>query len=308
MESKLINLLGGGYSAVINLSRGANCISLRHESGAVILREPENPDVLDNPYLYGMPILFPANRIDNGCFTFEGRQYRFPINEPATGCHLHGELHRMPFETVEETDSFVKCSYSATEAAPYLSFPHAFEIIMEYRLKTEGFYHTVTVTNRSNQNMPLFLGFHTTFNTLPAKDSGRADIRVCVNITEEYARDMDKNYLPTGVKPPFDNVSTALAKGTYSPFTEKISRHYRGQGAMHITDIRKGTRLVYENDEKYNFRLIYNGGNEGYICLEPQNCLANCPNGPFTREESGFDYIRPGESKTFCSKIYLQNL
>ena len=72
MESKLINLSGGGYSAVINLNRGANCISLRHESGAVILREPEDPDVLDNPYLYGMPILFPVNRIDNGCFTVAG--------------------------------------------------------------------------------------------------------------------------------------------------------------------------------------------------------------------------------------------
>lgn len=307
MGSKLINLSGGGYTAVINLSRGANCISLRHESGAVILREPHNPDQLDNPYLYGMPILFPVNRIENGVFTFEGRQYRFPINEPATSCHLHGELHATAFRMIEKTDSSVKCRYTATKTKPYLTFPHEFEFVMEYRLKSDGFCHIVTVTNLSDQNMPVFLGFHTTFNTLFAKNSRSEDIRVFANISEEYARNLEVNYLPTGDKPPFDEASSALAQGTYKPFEEKTSKHYRGQGIMSITDTANCQRVIYDNDEKYTFRLIYNGGEEGYICLEPQNCLANCLNAPFTKEEAGFDYLRPGESKTFRSRIYLQN-
>jgi len=306
MESKLINLSGGGYSAVINLNRGANCISLRHEFGAVILREPEDPNVLDNPYLYGMPILFPVNRIDNGCFTFDGRQYRLPINEPATGCHLHGELHRTAFEIIEKTDHSVKCRYAATKTEPYLSFSHTFEIIMEYALKADGFYHTVTITNNSALNMPVFIGFHTTFNTIFSKNSRRENIRVFADISEEYARNMEVNYLPTGEKPLFDETSSSIALGTYNPFKERTSKHYRGQGIMSITDTENRQRIVYENDEKYTFRLIYNGGSEGYICLEPQNCLANCPNGPFTREEAGFEYLTPKESKTFQSKIYFE--
>jgi galactose mutarotase-like enzyme len=76
---------------------------------------------------------------------------------------------------------------------------------------------------------------------------------------------------------------------------------------MSITDTENRQRIVYENDKKYTFRLIYNGGSEGYICLEPQNCLANCPNGPFAREEAGFNYLTPKESKTFRSKIYFEN-
>ena len=61
------------YIAQINVSRGANCISLRHEGyGAKILREPEYTR-LDNPYLYGMPILYPNNRISGGRFSFENR-------------------------------------------------------------------------------------------------------------------------------------------------------------------------------------------------------------------------------------------
>lgn len=302
-----IALKHGDLSAVIDLAHGANCISLRNASyDARLLREPPKSRKLDNPYLYGMPILFPVNRIENGSFSFEGRRYVFPINEPATSCHLHGELHKTAFEAAEITPDKIRCRYAATKDRPYLTFPHEFEIVTEYELKDDGFYHTVTVSNLSKQDMPLFLGFHTTFNTLFKAGSRPENIRVFADISEEYERNMEVNYLPTGKKPVFDAVSRSLSEGTYVPFEEKASRHYRGRGIMSITDLESGIRMVYENDPKYGFRLIYNGGADGYICLEPQTCLANCQNSPFSREEAGFDFLRPGESKTYRSRIYLE--
>ena len=298
----------GEWRAVIDVLRGANCISLKNEHyGASILRELPESGELDNPYLYGMPILFPVNRIEGGSFEFEGRKYSFPINEPRTGCHLHGELHRMAFEIMEQRDSKIVCRYKA-DKGEYLDFPHAFEIIQEYALKEDGFYHTVTVSNLSEQNMPVFIGFHTTFNTLFTDNSLAENIRVYADITEEYERNMEVNYLPTGVKPRFDDVSLALSNGTYNPFKGKASRHYRGNGKMSITDTDNRLRIVYENDEKYGFRLIFNGGNEGYICLEPQTCLANCQNSPFSRSEGGFDYIRANNAKTYKSNIYIEEI
>jgi len=299
----------GNWSAIIDAEHGANCISLKNDRyGANILREPPKDGNLDNPYLYGMPILFPVNRIEGGSFVFEGRRYAFPINEQSTGCHLHGELHRTAFEPMEITNSKSVFRYTATKRQPYLSFPHEFEIVMEYELKDDGFYHTVTLANLSEQNMPLFLGFHTTFNTLFTKDSKPENMRVLADISEEYERNMEVNYLPTGIKPRFDAVSTSLSDGTYKPFAEKASRHYRGNGYMSITDIGNGLRMVYENDVKYGFRLIYNGGSDGYICLEPQTCLANCQNSPFSREEGGFDFLQVGESKTYRSRIFLEKI
>ena len=298
----------GEWRAVIDVLSGVNCISLKNERyGASILREPPESGELDNPYLYGMPILFPVNRIEGGSFEFEGRKYSFPINEPRTGCHLHGELHQIPFEVVEESNDKIVCRYKA-DRGEYLGFQHSFEIVQKYEIKEDGFYHTVTVSNFSEQNMPVFLGFHTTFNTLFTEKSRAENIRVYADITEEYERNMEINYLPTGVKPDFDDVSASLAGGTYKPFEGKTSRHYRGQGKMSITDLRNRLRVVYENDDKYGFRLIFNGGNEGYICLEPQTCLANCQNAPFPRSESGFDYISPRASKTYNSRIYLEEI
>jgi len=299
----------GDWSAVINLSRGANCMSLRNKRyGAKILREPQADWVPDNPFTYGMPLLFPVNRIEGGEFEFEGRRYVFHINEPKTNCHLHGELHKTPFQLKSLSESRIVCSFSATEERPYLSFPHAFDVELEYELKGEGLFQRVTVTNHSRENMPLFLGFHTTFNTLFLESSRPENIRACVGISEEYERLLGVNYLPTGKKPPFDEVSLALSRGEYRPMRSKTSRHYRAAGNMSLTDIGAGLRLVYENDERYAFRLIYNGGEDGYICLEPQTCLANCQNSPFSREEAGFDYVCPGQSKTFNSRIYLEEI
>ena len=298
----------GEWSALIDLAHGANCVSLRNlRYGAKLLRELPETEEADNPYLYGMPILFPVNRIEGGRFEFEGREYVFPINEPSTGCHLHGELHRLPFECVEKSNSGISCRFR-TESGGYLGFEHAFEIIMEYDLNENGFYHTVTLTNLSDKNMPVFLGFHTTFNTLFASDSRPENIRVFADIDEEYERNMNINYLPTGNIPEVDDVSLALAKGEYRPFDSKISRHYRGHGVMMLTDIEKRVRMVYENDPKYAFRLIFNGGDEGYICLEPQTCLANCQNSPFSREESGFDFLKIGESNTYRSRIFFEKI
>lgn len=308
-DNNPVKLKYGDWQATIDTMHGANCISLRNEKhGASLLREPSGSYPPDNPYLYGMPILFPVNRIKNGSFIFEGRHYEFPINEPNTSCHLHGELHKTPFEITKLEAAKLVCRYRATTDTPYLSFPHEFEITTEYEVKEEGFYHTVTVTNLSVENMPIFLGFHTTFNTLFTNESKPENIRAFVGICEEYERNMEKDYLPTGNKPIFDSVSLALSRGTFKPFDKKISRHYRACGKMTLTDIGSRLRVVYENDEKYGFRLIYNGGDDGYICLEPQTCLANCQNSPFSREEAGFDYLMPKESKTYFSKIYLEEI
>ena len=62
---RLIKLERDAWSAVIDLFHGANCISLRNKRyHATLLREPPECVKLDNPYFYGMPILFPVNRYD----------------------------------------------------------------------------------------------------------------------------------------------------------------------------------------------------------------------------------------------------
>ena len=299
----IVKLQAGDYTALINTERGANCISLRNSKyNAVILREPNKSGVLDNPYLYGMPILYPVNRISGGSFEFEGRIYRFPINEPQTNCHLHGMMHEMEFEISEIGDSFVKCVFERQ----YLDFPHRFRVEMKYSLSENGMLHKTKITNLSSENMPNFLGFHTTFNIPFLKGALAENVRLYAEIGNEIER--DRNYLPTGKVLSYDNVADKINSGEFMPLEKVISRHCGAKkgGRIELTDIKQGIRLIYENDEKFAWRLFYNGSAEDYICLEPMTCMANCQNSPFDRAYSGFDSIAPHSSKEYISKIYLK--
>lgn len=304
MELKTIR--GGDYTAVINLSRGANCVSLRNAAyGAQILREPDYAKgELDNPFLYGMPILFPVNRISGGAFSFDGREYRFPVNEEATGCHLHGVLHAMPFSVEEERADYLAARFTAASGEVYEGFPHAFSVLTEYALSDGGLLHRVTVENRSDEAMPCLLGFHTTFLSRFTEGAREEELAVGVGILEEFERNM-QTYLPTGRRPAPDSVTERLAEGRFRPIGERISRHYRGVGRMTLTDLGQGLSVVYEPDEKLPFRLVYNGDADGFICLEPQTSLANSPNAPIPRDEAGFAVLAPRGSVTYTSRIYL---
>ena len=113
----------GAYEAKILPDRGANCLALTHTPSGISALRTYDPDTfeLDNPFLYGTPLLFPPNRIKGGRFTYDGREYALPVNEEATGCFLHGTLHETPFAVAEVTENTVTCRYEATEECPYLT-------------------------------------------------------------------------------------------------------------------------------------------------------------------------------------------
>lgn len=308
-KPEIVMLCGGGYTARINLSRGANCISLRHSAtGARILREPPDPMRLDNPYLYGMPLLFPVNRISGGRFVFAGREYVFPVNESNTGCHLHGTLHETPFAVTARSGDSLTAEYTADAAHPYLSFPHAFTLRLSYRLEADGLHLKTALTNRSDTDMPYFLGFHTTFSLAMTPKTNAKTVLAKAELSREIERDMT-TYLPTGRLPEFDAISAALAAGTWHPTDRPISRHYRAcsEGLLTLTDPENNLRVVYHNDCSYGFRLIYGDGNS-FLCMEPQTCMVNAANAPFAREETGFAFLRPNETKQFHSQIGLEEI
>lgn len=293
---KLFTIKNGGYTAIIDVDNGANCVSLRHEkiSGS-ILREPSlTGEKKDNPYLYGSPILFPVNRIENGKFYFEDRLYSFPINEKNTNCHLHGNIHNAPFSVIFKDEKSIVCLYKENKRDGFL---HDFEIEIAYSLSLKGLLQKTTVRNLSNLNMPCLLGFHTTFN---ARFCGDGKVLAYAEISEEIER--GANYLPTKRVLELDENGKDLTLGKFS--LKILSKHYRANGNLAwIKNQDKGVKAVIESDEKFKFRLIY--GTEDFICLEPQTCAVNAKNLDGAIPNDGFDYVEPFGEKVYDIKFYL---
>ncbi len=302
-----ITLQAHGYTAWILPERGASCVRLSR-LGAEVLRTPESADSYrENEFLWGTPLLFLPNRISGGCFTFEGRTYRLPVNEPKTGCFLHGTLHRTPFEVVTCDTERAVLRYEATREAPYLSFPHAFEIVVEWVIRESGLRQNAAVINRSEQDMPVALAFHTTFR-LPLVEGSRPEETVlALDTAEEYGRDMD-TFLPDGRVWTDHPDKEEMERGEYLPSEHTISRLFR-MGARHemrLTDRRTGTSVRYLAGASYGYWMVYNGGSRDFLCVEPQSWLSNCPNAPFPRETSGFDWIAPGKAREYETEMSIE--
>lgn len=296
-------LCGGGYAAEFSRIGGA-CYRLRHlPTGADVLRTPRDDDARrKTPFLYGNPILFPPNRISGGTFRFRGREYVFPVNEPETGCHLHGELYRMPM-AVERGRNCVRFVFSAEEGE-YLGFPHAFTLIREYGVGEFGLEERTKVINRSPLPMPFMLAYHTTFN-LPFLLNGGADsCLLTLPVGKEHLR--GKNYLPL-MRYAEGERERLLRVGAYSPAGKAVSAFYEARGEqMRLTDASAKVSVVYTAEKRFAYRMLWSDGG-GFVVVEPQTCAIDCFHLDTAPENNGLIAIPPKGEDTFFTSIRIQD-
>ena len=119
-----IAISAGKWEAGVCPRLGANVIYLRYEGRDVLRPLVEEEQINKNPYIQGAPILLPANRTYLGKFSFEGVDYELPITEPRTNSHLHGLVHREPFELVSADENTVVMKFTNNGKV----YPFAFEI------------------------------------------------------------------------------------------------------------------------------------------------------------------------------------
>ncbi|MBR5011535.1 MAG: aldose 1-epimerase [Clostridia bacterium] len=300
----------GAYEAKIQPQRGANCLSFKHipsEISALRTYDPDAITELDNAFLYGTPLLFPPNRIKGGKFTYDGRDYALPVNEEATGCFLHGTLHETPFEVIETSENCVVCKYTATADAPYLTYPHAFTLVVKYEICEKGLKQTISITNNSSLKMPVGLAFHTTF-ALPFINGGNVnDIKMTLPVGEEYDRDMT-DFSMTWELVNDTDFHEKLGKGEITPAEHFISRHFsRPRGAaLRLTDTKSGYSVVYDASDDFKYWMVYNGGNPDFLCVEPQTWINSAPHAPEKMGDVNIIGIEAGETREFVTYMSVE--
>lgn len=300
-------LAGGGYTALIRPDMGGNCLSLRHvASGAELLRmPPTEEEFAQNPNLYGMPLLFPPNRIRDGQYAFQGRIYRFPINEPSRNHHIHGVLSVTPFRVERKEENYVRLLYRADAESPYLQFPHAFSVALEYCLDARGLSQRLTVTNEGENDMPFGAGFHTALR-VPFLPNGRAE-DCKLQVTAAKIWKYDERILPTGETQSAQAYKKGVA-AAHHPISELVEMEGSGGTAL-LTDERAGGRMVYEVGRGFRFWMLFNqGGERGFVCPEPQTWMVDAPNRPFPPEVTGFDAIAPGDRRVLETLLRYERL
>ncbi|HWR11716.1 MAG TPA: aldose 1-epimerase [Rectinemataceae bacterium] len=325
-----IRLSAGGYAASICPSMGANCFQLER-GGASFLRTPPSLGVFrENPNVYGLPLLFPPNRVGGGKYLFQGREYRLPVNEIGRGNHIHGFLSSAEFSLLgTETGSAApggvvaagygdagregrdSCgatfTYEATREAPYSSFSHEFRVILGYSLSGGGLVQRLEVENRGDSDMPIGLGFHAAFNCPFLPGTSPDEYLLRLSVSEELLLD-GSTFIPTGEVARASRLVSALRGEGARPQGGAISSHFRGErgrpGRAVLSHVPSGRSIAYETDPLFAFWMVWNqGGDKGFICPEPQTWMVDAPNSALPPEESGFRALRPGASIVLRSTL-----
>jgi len=308
----------GRYEAAVLPERGANLIAFRdRESNFRFLREPA-PEEMDafreNPSVYGIPILIPPNRYEDGLLRWDGEVYRMPVNETERNNRLHGFLHAIPWETngygADPCESWATLSVTVDESHPvYRHFPFRFTVRLRYSLSKNGLLHHVLVRNDGDRRMPLLLAFHTAVSAPFAPGSTPADMRIRLTIGERW--ELSDRMLPTGRKLPLSPEEEKIRDGTCSPYFAPLDHHYtavpqQGRNRMELRDMRRGLTLVYDVGTSFRQWMLWNkDAASGFFCPEPQTNLINAPNMELPAEEIGLFGLEPGEIWEETCRLYL---
>lgn len=125
-------------------------------------------DLSPLPYstTYASSILFPfANRIKDGAYSFNGKDYTFEINQMEENNALHGLVYNKTFTIIHqecESDS-ASVTLQYQENHESIGFPYNYCIQLQYIFTKDGLDLKLIVSNTDSKTFPFTLGWHPYF-------------------------------------------------------------------------------------------------------------------------------------------------
>lgn len=278
-DSQAVHLRAGAWTAAILPAYGANLVRLSY-AGRDILRTPPTLAALAAaPRVYGLPLLFPSNRIEHGRFTFAGQTWQLPINEEGRDNHIHGLLNDAPFVIDSCAADRLACHYD--NRGDRFPFPCRFELV--FQLSAEGLRLDLDVVNSGELNLPVSLGVHTTF-VQPAWFQ--------VPVVRHW--EIDSEHIPTGQLLELNAQESTYRDGCWLEHQDIAGFYTAGGQTAYLDDI------AYSVSPEYDQWIVYNaGGQAGFLCLEPQVGRVNSLNVP-----GSFPVVPPGGRLQTWHRIY----
>lgn len=259
--------------------------------GKSLLDAYKEPEALVKGTWYKNSFLFPfPNRLKDGAYQFNGSNYQFPLNEPATQTALHGFGRTVAFELKEvilkETTAELICSYSDKGDKRAYPFPFDLEISMQLSDET-GLTINMKVENRGEGAMPIGLGWHPYFSFGEPVDQLKLQLPPCHRI------EIDNRMIPTGATSSFEAFNVLKSIDSSNLDTAFQLQPHASDRVEAMIEGRIG-RLVYWQETgtgKYNFLQVFTPPNRKSIALEPMSCNINAFN-----NGSGLSVLEKGES------------
>lgn len=260
----------GSPSFAVIPELGAALQSLRFE-GVEVLDSDQTPEEADaNRWSKGR-LLFPfPNRLQDGAYTWEGRSYQFPLNDPGTGNALHGFGLNKPFEVEAaelgaESGALI-CSYAYDGSLEAYPFPFIFEAV--YELSGPQFSVTLRCHNTGDTPIPFGFGWHPYFRL----DDESAD-RMSLQLPALDMVGIDERMIPTGKFYPYDEFAVLRPLG--ATVLDNCFRATVDGPELRLTLAGSRGKLHYWHElgpGKYPFLQVFTPPHRQSVAIEPMSC------------------------------------
>jgi aldose 1-epimerase len=312
------------YEAIIVPSMGANLVKLYNKTLEIdILRTPKAEEMetfLDRPQIFGVPLLFPPNRIEDGKYNFAGKEYQYPITIPAQNNYHHGIIKSQPFTVTNTRFSSdaveVEACYFSNKVnnAIYTDFPHEFVCKIRFILTDKELTHIVTFTNLGTDPMPLGVGYHTPICLPFSKNTEKSDYKLRLSVGKRWEL-TDRN-LPTENLLDLSEEESLLRTGgmvvTGKPIEialtdEALTENGKPYHGAILTNQKDNISVFYETDSQFKHWTLWNNGGEvDWVCPEPQTWAINAPNLKLPAEITGMQAVEGGKSWSGTTWFYAK--
>lgn len=312
------------YEAILIPSVGANLVKLYNKVKKVdILRYPEPDEMevfLSRPQIFGIPLLFPPNRIEDGKYTFGDKKYQYPITIPDQHNYHHGIIKSQAF-----TVSGTRISSDAVEVETifysnkfndviYKNFPHEFICKIRFILTDNELTHIVSFRNSSSEPMPLGVGYHTPIRLPFMKNTKKEDYKLRLSVGKRW--ELSNRSLPTGNLLDLTEEEallrtegmTVTGKAIEMALTnEPLVVNGRDFSGAILSNTQKKIQVFYEVDKEFkHWTLWNNGGQVDWVCPEPQTWAINAPNLKLPPQVTGFQVVKPRETWQGTTRFYVK--
>jgi aldose 1-epimerase len=105
----------------------------------------------------GQPLLPWPNRLADGHYRFEGREYQLPIDEVSASNAIHGLTRWLNWRAVDQQPDRVTM---ALRLHPRPGYPFSLDVRLTYRLADDGLAVHAEAVNVGSQSLPFGVGFH----------------------------------------------------------------------------------------------------------------------------------------------------
>lgn len=248
---------------------GATVLDLVFD-GKNILDHYQTPEELEVGDWCKNAILFPfPNRLKNGRYELADKVYQFPINDASTQNALHGFGYQKPFSIknieLSANEAKIICTYEDSGDHPAYPFPFICEV--SFSIKNNEFEVGLFFENKSQQRVPVGLGWHPYFMMSDKVNDCFLQMPACRLV------EVDETMIPTGIKYDyhFFNKKRKIDRVVLDNGFEIKKDNGRAEV---LVEGEYGTIKYWQatGNRLWNFVQIFTPPNRKSIAIEPMTC------------------------------------